>query len=302
MKELTVLMNAEEIDRALARMAHQILEVAGERHDLALVGVHSRGAPLAQRLAQKIAETGAPAPQVGSLDINLYRDDLSRVSDHPIVRRSEIAFGVQDRRIVLVDDVLFTGRTTRAALDALMDLGRPSVIRLAVLVDRGGKELPIHADFVGRTFMTQPDQVVDVLVREVDGVEDQVLLRTRFEPSRDVTGTPSAVASSPARELEGGAAPGEEEDEIDAARDQAKRASRVKKKESAAALAAKKATPRKRITKAAPKKAKKAKKATKASSKVRRKTDAARKGEKKTRATKARKKTTRTRKTTRKTR
>ncbi|MBP7148105.1 MAG: bifunctional pyr operon transcriptional regulator/uracil phosphoribosyltransferase PyrR [Acidobacteria bacterium] len=174
----TVLMNAEEIDRALARMAHQILEVAGEPNDLALVGIRNRGVPLARRLAQRIAHAQDVEPAVGTLDINLYRDDLSIVAAHPVVRRTEIPFPIEEKRIVLVDDVLYTGRTIRAAMDALIDLGRPRVIRLAVLIDRGGRELPIHADFVGRTFMVGPEQLVDVRLSESDGGPDEVLLST----------------------------------------------------------------------------------------------------------------------------
>lgn len=173
----TILMNAQDIDRTLARMAHQILEAAGPPAKLALVGIHNRGVPLARRLARKIGEDCGSAPPVGLLDINLYRDDLSRVADHPVVRRTEIPFTLRDRAIVLVDDVLYTGRTIRAAMDALIDLGRPGVIRLAVLIDRGGRELPIHADFIGRTFMVGPEQLVEARLEETDGGPDRVFLQ-----------------------------------------------------------------------------------------------------------------------------
>ena len=174
----TVLMNAEEIDRALARLAHQIMEVAGEAGGVVLVGIHTRGVPLARRLARKIAASGREEPAVGILDINLYRDDLSQTFDHPIVRRTDVPLPLSGKRIVLVDDVLYTGRTIRAAMDALTDLGRPRAVKLAVLIDRGGRELPIHADFVGRTFMVGPDQLVDVQLGETDGTNNRVVLRT----------------------------------------------------------------------------------------------------------------------------
>jgi pyrimidine operon attenuation protein/uracil phosphoribosyltransferase len=167
------LMDPEDIDRALTRMAHQIRERNAHRSEPALVGIRTRGVPLARRLAEKIERIEGAAPPVGMLDINLYRDDLSRIGDHPVVRKTEIPFAVDDRIVVLVDDVLFTGRTIRAALDALIDLGRPQAIQLAVLVDRGGRELPIRADFVGKTVDTFEGDRVDVLLDEEDG-EDAV--------------------------------------------------------------------------------------------------------------------------------
>ncbi len=197
MTEGMVLIRADEIDRALARIAHQLLEEGGEGDDLALVGIQTRGVPLARRLARKLAEMGAPEPPVGILDINLYRDDLSRVAAHPVVRRTEIPFPVEDRRIVLVDDVLYTGRTIRAALDALTDLGRPRLIRLAVLVDRGGREMPIQPDFVGRHFSAGPDQLIDVLLAEIDGGPDRVVLRPR-EPERTESAAAASASAVPA--------------------------------------------------------------------------------------------------------
>jgi pyrimidine operon attenuation protein / uracil phosphoribosyltransferase len=175
MSDGTILMSAEEIDRALSRIAHQVLEYTGGSREVALVGIHTRGVPLARRLAWKIAQAGEDAPPVGILDINMYRDDLSS-AESPIVRRTELPFKVDEKQIVLVDDVLFTGRTIRAALDALIDLGRPRAIRLAVLVDRGSRELPIQPDFCGRTFTVRQEQLVEVRLAEIDGGPDQVLL------------------------------------------------------------------------------------------------------------------------------
>jgi pyrimidine operon attenuation protein/uracil phosphoribosyltransferase len=162
-------MDPDDIDRALTRMAHEIRERNADLDELAIVGIRTRGVPLARRLAAKIERIVGEAPPVGVLDINLYRDDLSRIGDHPVVRKTEIPFVVDDRNLVLVDDVLFTGRTIRAALDALIDLGRPRVIQLAVLVDRGGRELPIRADFVGKSVSTFQGDRVDVLLEEEDG-------------------------------------------------------------------------------------------------------------------------------------
>ena len=199
MTEGMVLIRADEIDRALARIAHQVLEEGGEGEDLALVGIQTRGVPLARRLARKLAEMGVAEPPVGILDINLYRDDLSRVAAHPVVRRTEIPFPVEDRRIVLVDDVLYTGRTVRAALDALTDLGRPRLIRLAVLVDRGGREMPIQPDFVGRHFSAGEDQLIDVLLAETDGGPDRVVLRPRLPdaPVEVASPAPATAAGEP---------------------------------------------------------------------------------------------------------
>ena len=179
---MPVVMDADRIGRTLARIAHEILE----RHrpsgkladDLALVGVRSRGVPLAKRLARQIKEiTGDDVP-TGSLDITLYRDDLMRhaVGPQPVVRRTEIPFSIDGRKILLVDDVLYTGRTTRAALDALIDFGRPKGIQLIVLVDRGHRELPIKADYVGKNLPTNPEESVQVRLQESDG-NDEVLLQ-----------------------------------------------------------------------------------------------------------------------------
>ena len=163
------ILDAAAIDRSLTRIAHEIIERNKSLDGLSLVGIRTRGVPMALRLAGKLAEIHSAEPPTGLLDINLYRDDLSRIGDHPVVRKTEIPFVVDDRNLVLVDDVLFTGRTIRAALDALIDLGRPRVIQLAVLVDRGGRELPIRADFVGKSVSTFQGDRVDVLLEEEDG-------------------------------------------------------------------------------------------------------------------------------------
>jgi pyrimidine operon attenuation protein/uracil phosphoribosyltransferase len=171
-------MDADRIGRTLARIAHEILERNKGVEDLALVGVRRRGVPLARRLARTIKEiTGNEIP-TGALDITLYRDDLMRnaVAAQPLVRRTEIPFSIDSRKILLVDDVLYTGRTTRAALDALIDFGRPKAIQLIVLVDRGHRELPIKADYVGKNLPTSPEQSVQVLLQEIDGA-DEVLLQ-----------------------------------------------------------------------------------------------------------------------------
>ncbi|MGI6559046.1 MAG: bifunctional pyr operon transcriptional regulator/uracil phosphoribosyltransferase PyrR [Limnochordia bacterium] len=169
------IMDEEGVRRSLRRIAHEILERNRGVENLALVGIRTRGAPLAERLARNIQEIEGKPVLVGILDITLYRDDLSLVAPQPLVRKTEIPFDVTDRRLVLVDDVLYTGRTVRAALDALMDLGRPKSIQLAVLVDRGHRELPIRADYVGKNVPTAQRENVQVLLREVDG-EDKVLI------------------------------------------------------------------------------------------------------------------------------
>lgn len=171
------IMSEEEIRRALVRVAHEIIERNGGAENLALVGIRARGVPLAQRLSRIISDfEGQPVP-VGALDITLYRDDIAIRSDHPIVRRTEIPFDVDNRAIVLVDDVLYTGRTVRAALDALMDLGRPQRIELAVLVDRGHRELPIRADSVGKDVPTSRNEEIVVRVEEMDGKDEVVIVK-----------------------------------------------------------------------------------------------------------------------------
>lgn len=171
---MPVVMDADRISRALTRIAHEILERNHGIGGVALVGVRSRGVPLARRIATVLgAVTGDEVP-TGALDITLYRDDLMRnpVGPQPLVRKTEIPFSIDNRTIVLVDDVLYTGRTTRAALDALIDFGRPKAIQLVVLVDRGHRELPIKADFVGKNVPTSRKESVQVRLQELDGIDE----------------------------------------------------------------------------------------------------------------------------------
>ena len=174
---MSIVMDADRIGRTLTRIAHEIVERNKGVDELALVGVRTRGVPLARRLARSLREiTGHDVP-TGALDITLYRDDLMRlqIGPQPLVRRTEIQFSIDNRKILLVDDVLYTGRTTRAALDALIDFGRPKAIQLIVLVDRGHRELPIKADYVGKNLPTSPDESVQVRLLEIDGQDEVVL-------------------------------------------------------------------------------------------------------------------------------
>jgi pyrimidine operon attenuation protein / uracil phosphoribosyltransferase len=169
------LLESDDIRRAVSRIAHEIVERNKGAHDLAVVGVHTRGIPLANRIAARVSELEGIVVPSGKLDITLYRDDLSEVGLQPLVRRTEVPFDVASRRIVMVDDVFYTGRTARAGLDALIDLGRPANIQLAVLVDRGHRELPIRADYVGKNIPTSKSEVIKVKLLETDG-EDAVEL------------------------------------------------------------------------------------------------------------------------------
>lgn len=176
MREKARVMDAEAIRRALTRMAHEILERNKTTERLALVGIRTRGVHLAERLARAIEAIEGHRPALGVLDITLYRDDLAARGDRPVVHQTAIPFGVGGRDVVLVDDVLFTGRTVRAALDALIDLGRPASIQLAVLVDRGHRELPIRPDYVGKNLPTSRREEVAVRLRESDGRDEVVIL------------------------------------------------------------------------------------------------------------------------------
>jgi pyrimidine operon attenuation protein/uracil phosphoribosyltransferase len=174
------LMSADEIRRTLERLAHEIVEKTGGAKDLALIGVRRRGIPLAERLAQSIRASSKAEVPVGTLDITLYRDDLSTVAPQPVVQSSEISFAVDERDLLLVDDVLYTGRTVRAAMNGLFDLGRPRRIRLCVLVDRGHRELPIEATFVGRTVETTDTEIIEVRLKEIDH-EERVVVMDRLD-------------------------------------------------------------------------------------------------------------------------
>ncbi|NLI12855.1 MAG: bifunctional pyr operon transcriptional regulator/uracil phosphoribosyltransferase PyrR [Peptococcaceae bacterium] len=175
MKEKAQILDKEGIRRSLTRIAHEIIERNKGTDNLILVGIRRRGVPLAERLAERIKDIEGGRVPVGILDITLYRDDLTTLAYQPLVRSTEIPFPVSGKTVVLVDDVIFTGRTIRAALDALIDLGRPRVIQLAVLVDRGHRELPIRADYVGKNVPTSRKEEVSVRLKEIDG-EERVLI------------------------------------------------------------------------------------------------------------------------------
>jgi pyrimidine operon attenuation protein / uracil phosphoribosyltransferase len=173
------IMTADEIRRATIRLSHEIVEKQAGTHGLLLIGIQRRGVPLARRVAAAIAENESVDIPVGALDITFYRDDLSLVAQQPVVKGTDLPFGIDGRTVVLVDDVLYTGRTIRAAMDALVDFGRPQAIRLAVLVDRGHRELPIRADHVGKNVPTSREEIVRVHLEEIDdedGVEIERLV------------------------------------------------------------------------------------------------------------------------------
>ena len=171
------ILDADDLRRALTRIAHEIVERNGGVEDIVLIGIRSRGVPIARRLAELIEQhEGVPIP-VGSLDITYYRDDLTRIAHAPIVQRSDLEAEVSQRTVVLVDDVLYTGRTVRAALDALTDHGRPRAVRLAALIDRGHRELPIRPDFVGKNLPTSDEEIVHVRLRETDDADEVVIER-----------------------------------------------------------------------------------------------------------------------------
>jgi len=177
-REKAQLMSSSEIDRTLVRLAHEIVERNNGAAELVLVGVRRRGFPLAERLARKIAEIEKVQPPVGTIDITFYRDDRSQSFEEARVEHTSIPFSVEEKTVILVDDVLYTGRSTRAALDALVDRGRPRCVELCVLIDRGHRELPIQANYVGRVIQTSRSEIVEVHLHEVDN-EDRVVLSER---------------------------------------------------------------------------------------------------------------------------
>lgn len=176
LREKAQLMSASEIERTLLRLAHEIVEKNGGVEDLALVGIRRRGVPLAERLGKLIGRIEGTKVPVGRLDITFYRDDLSTLGPRPLVERSETGIDIEDKRIILVDDVLFTGRTIRAAMEALFSQGRPRRVQLCVLIDRGHRELPIEAAFVGRAVPTTMREVIEVKLSEIDGTEKVLLV------------------------------------------------------------------------------------------------------------------------------
>jgi pyrimidine operon attenuation protein/uracil phosphoribosyltransferase len=179
------IMTADEIRRATIRLSHEIVEKQAGTDGLVLIGIQRRGVPLAHRIAESIAEHEGVEIPVGALDITFYRDDLSMVAQQPVVKGTELPTGIEGRTIVLVDDVLYTGRTIRAAMDALVDFGRPQAIRLAVLVDRGHRELPIRADHVGKNVPTSREELVRVRLEEIDGEDGVEIERIANAPAAE---------------------------------------------------------------------------------------------------------------------
>ncbi len=170
-KEKAKILSKEEIDKAVKRISHEILERNKRLEELVIVGIRNRGEYLAHRLTDSIEKISGGKPLLGILDITLYRDDLTQVAEQPVLKETNIDFDITGKRIVLVDDVLFTGRTIRCAMDQLVDFGRPSVIQLAVLIDRGHRELPIRADYVGKNVPTSLNEIVEVRLKEVDNID-----------------------------------------------------------------------------------------------------------------------------------
>lgn len=173
--EKTVLMDEQAVHRALIRIAHEIIEKNKGLENVALVGIQRRGVPMANRIAKVMEDVEGAAPDVGVLDITFYRDDLSTLAAHPVVNGTAIHFNINDKKIVLIDDVLFTGRTVRAAIEAIFDMGRPACIQLATLIDRGHRQLPIRSDYVGKNVPTALSEMVSVQLNEIDG-QDRVVL------------------------------------------------------------------------------------------------------------------------------
>jgi pyrimidine operon attenuation protein / uracil phosphoribosyltransferase len=196
------LMDPAGMARVVARMAREVVEAAGGVEGFALVGIRTRGVPLARRLALEVEKAEGVKIPVGLLDITLYRDDLTTVASSPVLKRTDISFPVETKTIVLCDDVLYTGRTVRAAIDAILDFGRPRRILLAVLVDRGRRELPIEAQLVGKKISTSATEVVSVTFRETDG-EDDVWLLDRHPETRTRKAAPKPARKAPAKKTPG---------------------------------------------------------------------------------------------------
>jgi len=174
-KKRKLVQNPEEIEKSLKRIAHEILEKNKSGKDLVLIGIRRRGVTLAKRLSSQIKEIEGIEVPMGVLDITLYRDDLSEIASQPVLRKTEVPFSVKNKKVILIDDVLYTGRTIRAALDAIIDLGRPRFIQLAVLLDRGHRELPIRADYVGKNVPTSQKEMIEVRLVEDDGVDEVII-------------------------------------------------------------------------------------------------------------------------------
>jgi pyrimidine operon attenuation protein/uracil phosphoribosyltransferase len=172
MRKKAELMDKSAMERALRRISHEIIEKNKGVKDVKIIGIQRRGVPLSQEIAEHIQQVEGERPETGILDITFYRDDLSLMDAHPIVKGTDIPFNITDKKVIIVDDVLYTGRTARAAIDALMDLGRPQSIQLAVLIDRGHRELPIRADYIGKNVPTSNDEVIKVHVPGFDDKEN----------------------------------------------------------------------------------------------------------------------------------
>ena len=175
MKEKAQLMDEKAIGRAITRISHEIIERNKGLEDVVLVGIKTRGVPIANRIGKKIEQIEGTAVSTGEIDITLYRDDLKKIDVDPVINGSNVQFSIDDKIVILVDDVLYTGRTVRSALDAIIDIGRPKAIQLAVLVDRGHRELPIRADYVGKNVPTSKGEIISVKLSEIDG-EDSVTI------------------------------------------------------------------------------------------------------------------------------
>jgi pyrimidine operon attenuation protein/uracil phosphoribosyltransferase len=185
MGNIHMVLDASDIEQILKQMTVKIIETHKRLDNLTLIGIHTRGVYLARRIQSQIQQSESVKLPIGDVDINLYRDDWTRIGPQPIVRKSDIAFNVDDKQIILIDDVLFTGRTVRAAMDALIDFGRPARIELAVLIDRGHRELPIQANYIGKTIKTTINEAVNVLLKEFDDIDRvDILPGKSYGPAR----------------------------------------------------------------------------------------------------------------------